>query len=771
MTRSGELAAGLVDVVYALRLEPDMSFEYVSPSVEALVGYTPAEHYADPQLGMKLLDPRDIDILLGAAQAEVDEVVDMTVRWLAKNGRVIWTHHRCIKQRRDDGSVVLYGAARDVTEQHEMNARYRLLAENGTDAVASGDNAGHVVWVSDSVAGLLGWSPQEVVGKAFADFVHPQDRDSVFPVQRDVLRGEPGKFEVRLRTSDGTYRWVNALVKPVLDDEGSVDGWIAGWRDAEAEHVAREALAASEERYRLLAENASDIVVQVNLDGTLEWVSPSVKAILGWDPDALRGTRPWDIVHPDDREAAAESLASAQHEHEDPARMSLRFAKSDGTFLWMAAAAHHATEKQIVVSFRDVDDQVHAEAARAIVEERYRLLADNASDVVYLTGPDRLISWISPAVTASLGWAPTELIGTPMYDLVHPEDRVRMDAMREAVFAGTDIENPKGGWPSRFRHKDGTYTWMSMKTTVIHAADGGMVAAVSGLRDVDDLVREREHAQNEAARRTAIVASLLDPHVLLTAVRDESGSIVDFTYLDANVAACEYNKMSREDLVGSRLLDLLPGHEAAGLLSLYSAAIDSGEPLVLDDFAYPNEIHQGERYYDIRAVRVGDSLSYTWRDVTDRHQAARIVAESEERYRLLAQNSSDVVVRSRAGLMLWVSPSLARVLGWSPDAWIGHDLFEYLNKDDRARVTEASSRVAQGEVVYARYRVRDDRGAYHWVDASSSRYIDQSGRVDGVVSSFRLADDAVGVEMELERRATFDDLTGALKRDPALDRL
>ena len=149
--RAAELAAELVDVVYAIRLEPDMGFEYVSPSVEAMVGYTPQEHYDEPQLGMRLLDPRDLDILLNAVKAEVDEQVDMTVRWIAKDGHLLWTHHRCIKRLRGDGSVVLYGAARDVTQQHLDAERYRLLAEYGTDVVAVGSNSGTIEWISPSI--------------------------------------------------------------------------------------------------------------------------------------------------------------------------------------------------------------------------------------------------------------------------------------------------------------------------------------------------------------------------------------------------------------------------------------------------------------------------------------------------------------------------------------------------------------------------------------------------------------------------------------------
>jgi diguanylate cyclase (GGDEF)-like protein len=119
----------------------------------------------------------------------------------------------------------------------------------------------------------------------------------------------------------------------------------------------------------------------------------------------------------------------------------------------------------------------------------------------------------------------------------------------------------------------------------------------------------------------AVLDSLLDPHILLRAVRDGHGRIIDFIFAEANEAACAYNRLPREKYIGRRLLELLPAHSASGLFDLYRRAIETGRPLALDDFLYPHEFHEQPRYYDIRAVKVGDALSFTWRDVTDRHEA------------------------------------------------------------------------------------------------------------------------------------------------------
>lgn len=197
----------------------------------------------------------------------------------------------------------------------------------------------------------------------------------------------------------------------------------------------------------------------------------------------------------------------------------------------------------------------------------------------------------------------------------------------------------------------------------------GLVAIVASLTRV----RVEGQRDEAALRLRATVDAQLDPYVLLTPVRDSTGRIVDFVFSDANDAACVYNGIPREQLIGARLLDILPGHLSTGLLDTYRNVVETGEPLVLDDFAYDQELRGGaERRYDIRGVKVGDAISYTWRDITERSETARRIAESEEQYRLLAANTTDIVLRARDDTVIWVSPALTNALGWRPEDWVGH---------------------------------------------------------------------------------------------------
>ena len=182
-------------------------------------------------------------------------------------------------------------------------------------------------------------------------------------------------------------------------------------------------------------------------------------------------------------------------------------------------------------------------------------------------------------------------------------------------------------------------------------------------------------------------------------------------------------------------------------------------------------ITQEPRYFDMRAVRVAEFLSLTWRDVTDRHRSAAELALSESRYRLLAENSSDVVLRTRDDIVLWVSPSLTRTLGWLPGEWIGHSMVEFQYASDGATLEAGLERMRLGQVVVMRVRLPDKSGELHWVEMHSQAFHGPDGGADGFLTNFRVVDEEVRIERELERRAQFDDLTGLLKRDEAISHL
>lgn len=280
---------------------------------------------------------------------------------------------------------------------------------------------------------------------------------------------------------------------------------------------------------------------------------------------------------------------------------------------------------------------------------------------------------------------------------------------------------------------------MNSRSTPMRDAHGDIVGLAVGMTVVDDLVRARQAAEATEERLRRIIDGMLDPQILLKPVRDLAGRIIDFTYIEANLATCEYLHLRRQDLVGRRLVADFGGSIDSGLPARYVHAFESGEPIVLNDYTHDSVVLRTTRRYDVRGTRAGDDLSITWRDVTERAQAADRLARSEQRFRPLAEHATDVVVHSRGGVLEWVSPSLREALGWQPEQWVGHPITDFMHPDDGPLIARVRDAVHGGRRMTARSRFRDSSGAYVWMESFITGYLGEDGQDDGVVASIRPA--------------------------------
>lgn len=280
------------------------------------------------------------------------------------------------------------------------------------------------------------------------------------------------------------------------------------------------------------------------------------------------------------------------------------------------------------------------------------------------------------------------------------------------------------------------------------AAAGGAVTV--GLVTFYLTQREWEHravAESERAMLRATADSMIDPQMLVEAVRDPSGRVIDLRYLSANTAACTYLGHEESDLVGRTQLELAPSVAGTELQSWYFQCFDDGVPVVVDDFAWRSDMIGENRRYDIRATRAGpDRLSLTWRDVTERSEAAHRLATSEQNFRLLAENSADVVMLTRNGRFAWVSPSAEGVLGAPPEYWLGREPDEIIPPEEMAAHSARVKILAEGGVVKGRAKVVARDGTVHWVHLHAKPFYDADGTRNGTRSAFRVIDAEVAAE-------------------------
>jgi len=381
-----------------------------SDEVFRIFGLKPQEFPATYEGFLERVHPDDRDelsrrlelALLGVERYDLRHRVirpDGTMRYVREQGIIVrsaaGTPKRMLGTVLDitDSTLLALERASAHDQLVASERKYRILAENASDIVWQRDHAGAITWISSSVERVLGWRPEDLIGSLPPKVVHPNDLTAAAEGLARMLRGQAvGSFELRLLTVDGHERWMSIKPELILAADGSIEGVAAGLRDVHDEVLARQALAESERHYHLLAENASDVILQIGAQGSVIWASESVRSVLGWSPEQILAGTMAQFVHPDDQDRAMSSRRDAVSGR--PAAGEFRVKCADGSYRWMQAGIHIASDRagtSQVVALRDIQDEVATRdrLAHAMDHDLLTGLASRQVAVAYL---DRLLS-------------------------------------------------------------------------------------------------------------------------------------------------------------------------------------------------------------------------------------------------------------------------------------------------------------------------------------------------------------------------------------------
>ncbi len=253
--------------------------------------------------------------------------------------------------------------------------------------------------------------------------------------------------------------------------------------------------------FRRLIELGSDLVVLVDCNFQLLYVSPAVEELSGRKSTNPRDRALSDFIDSTDLDRHRTSTAALKASPGERIRFDSRFRHADGSWRYIEACVqnllHDPTVAAIAVNIRDISDRKAAEQALAESESRFRLFADNALDIVarYRLQPTPGLEYISPSVERITGYAPADHYADAnlSYKIIHPEDRESFEEFTRNFFE-------LAGTPIRFRwiHKEGHTIWIEQLNVLVRDDDDKVVATESISRDVTEQVTlERKLLQSQ----------------------------------------------------------------------------------------------------------------------------------------------------------------------------------------------------------------------------------------------------------------------------------
>ena len=531
---------------------------YVSPQVEAILGFSAEEWRADPQLWIRQIHRDDRDRVL-AASALADrsgQPFSIEYRHEKKDGTQIWVREEAVVVERDASGAptLVQGVMYDVTERRraeehvaEAEARYRTLVERVPAVTYIWDAsapAGTVPapYISPQIEQLLGYTPEEFSDPTLWDrLVHPDDRDRVLGEWEAIERGA-GAFrsEYRMYRKDKQLVWIRDEAVPVSQDQHGHPIFQGVMFDITERKETERRLLEAEERFRTLVEQIPAITyIQDPKTGDALYISPQIETVYGYTPEEWMADRMlWErTLHPEDR---AWVVAENEADSGDRWSVDYRAYARDGRMLWVHNESVLVRARDNTPLFwqgvmMDVTERKESEQRLLEAEEKYRQLVEQLPVVVYQDAIDEQSTalYISPQYERLFGFSPEARMSDPEFWIqhLHPDDRDRvLEESRRTNRSGEPFVAEY-----RFLARDGRVVWVRDEATLLRDREGQPTYWQGVLMDIT----ERRLADEALARRDAVLeaVSFAAGHFLKTAAWEDSmGSVLERLGLAARVS-------------------------------------------------------------------------------------------------------------------------------------------------------------------------------------------------------------------------------------------
>jgi PAS domain S-box-containing protein len=636
-------------------------------------------------------------------------------------------------------------------------ALFRKLIEASGMAVSIHDSNLFPVWGNQAWLDLWGYSIEEILNIPQEQLMPEETLElywhSVWPAVRQGNRWE-GEYTVKSR--DGGLRTVKGWFDPIADESGEISHIIAIKQDLSDLIRIREALGSAEKSLNFISDCTSDIFFRLNLrTGIYDYLSPSVERFSGYSvreyqecPMLVR-----KIIHPDWREyldRIMEELLAGQVREE----YEFQFIHKSGTVHW-------ASQRHILLRDKngdplavegiatDITARKRAEERLRASEAKYRILTENTADVIWTMDDDYRMVYATPSIKDISGFTLEELKGRPFRKMVA---KASLPKFEEALARRQKAE-AHGNYSMintmELQHvrKDGKTFWAE---TMIKRLldDQGRPNGFQGVsRDVTlRLEAGAAIAASEARFRTLFEDSPIslweeDLTKLKFYLEDLKGQgVTDFrkyfhdnpgallhcadlvTVVDVNKATLALlGATSKEELFGNldkvltdssmaafaeeMILLASGGHEYCGEIT--NRTLNGDTIRVMVHFFVPEE-------YKNTLSRVIVSLL----DVTPRHRAEEALLDSEERYRILAENSQEGVIVMQNGVVRYVNESMLRITGYSANELEKIDFKEMVHPGDQHEHASQFARMESGGMneSLGSFRILTRSGGTKWVN-------------------------------------------------------
>jgi PAS domain S-box-containing protein len=707
------LADNVADVIWTADLRGRIN--YVSPSVKNFLGYT-----VDETVKLEMKDILTSDSAEQAKRLIRDQIVlwnpwvkhtplSLTLEHIRKDGSTLWSEVRLSFLCNEKGIVIgILGVTRDITDRKkaeeaisESETQYRSLVETASKAGLgitivqnTKDKEAVFVFVNDEYRKISGYSRQELLGMSSWDTIPPENLASIRERYERRQKGEalPSYYETTLLRKDGTRLPIETSVS-VFTYRGK-PATVSFFKDITERKKAGEALRKSEALYRLLADNAGDVIWTMDMKGRITYVSPSAKRLFGYSIDEMMALKGRELLTPASAETARkvmeEELAiEAPSEQNSPRSVLLEHVRKDGSTVWAEVMMSFLRDEQgrikgVLGVTRDMTERQKSEKALRQSEQRYRLLAENVKDIIWTRDMNLKLTYTSPSVYEISGYSVDEVMSMSLEESMTPASLELVRPILAKVLASEG--KGQGDLPEvivlevELIHKDGSAVPVEMKINLLHDSAGRPTGFLGVTRDIT----ERKKAQEALRESQEELQAIFDSSMNGIALLDLEGKLIRVNKRVLEVGGYDVEEISGKPLA---LLNMFTPESIERMASVRDMILSGKEVAAFECEVCTKsgtkmslEINVGPFF--LKGQLFGSVA--VMRDITERKRAEEALRESEERFRTVFEGTSlGIALVDFNGKALSINPAFEQMTGYNMEEFKEIEgSLKYLHPDD-----------------------------------------------------------------------------------------
>jgi diguanylate cyclase (GGDEF)-like protein/PAS domain S-box-containing protein/putative nucleotidyltransferase with HDIG domain len=764
------LAENVTDVIWTMDM--NLKYTYVSPSVLNLRGYTVEE-----AMRMSLEETVSPDSIKTAIQVLTEELTEdhsdqypsrtLELELKCKDGSTVWTEAKVSflydSERNRTGIV---GLTRDIAGRRktqealrEANEKLRVVFDSIGEAVTVVNLNGYIADANKEALRLHGFnSKDEIIGRKSSELVAIVDRERAVTDAVKSLKPSSlsGRSEYKLVDTSGREFDGEFNVAVLRDNNGKPSGFIGIARDISERKRMEEALKKSEEYFKAITENSSDMVIITDKKGDIKYCSRSIERFAGYKTEELIGKSAFKFIHPDDVQRALGDFGKSVLTKDTAFPNAFRIVHKDGSARFFDGLGKNLLDNPSIEGFimniRDVTERNKMEEALRNSEEKLRVMFDSMMDGIVVSDQNvKIVDVNKAALELISSLTKEELLGRNAMEVIRFKDQEAAMANLTRMF---EEQRPQEKVEYSLILPGGRELEAEVSTAMMLDSAGNVVGFVNAIRDIterkiwENTLRESEEKYRNLVERERDVIVSVDA---LGFVKSVNSAVMSWGYTPDEVL-----KMNFLELIA-------PEWREVTAIQLQSRLLETGEH-VGETMVVRKDGEQ--RPIEYSAVVIREEGKYAGaqaivRDISERKKAEEALQAKERYFRAITDLSSGAaLVVSLDGNIMDVTGGLERISGYSREMTLGRSALEFIHPDDleKAGVVFNEAFRNPGKTVTFEARLKNAQGEWQWTESMITNLLDHHD-VRGIVNHL--------VDLT-ERKKTEEDIRRHVERVEAL---